>query len=395
MREIRFYPLVLFLTGIVLGIPLNLVGNLLAGELILGVFGLIGLLANFNNPAFLDRRLIIFTALFMLSLCVYMGTDFLWQTDLRDAARGWARFVFLIVDFVGIYIIGRKSRFNLFPLFIGYMSGQIMVWARPQSGFGWYIKLWKYHLCLPILIGALCIVGLYAKRTGTQCSIALLTITGIVSFQMDTRSFGLICFLAAALMAARMIVIPRIQRLMPFILILTLLATAVGVNAILNETHDRFGKRQLGSNEFRYAAMMTAFQTIASHPWFGIGSWKTDFETANRHRANLIEAGGKHDGESYNQSGHSQLLQVWVEGGPLAAVAFFYLLWRMLRALQWTLSRPVDRFLAFAMIILLNGIWSCLFSPFLGADMRVNAAVSIYVCIVLMKEKMNLIRAHA
>jgi hypothetical protein len=379
---------VLFATGILLGIPLNLVGNLLVGEPILAIIAAFGLLTNFKNPSFLDRRLIIFAGLFTLSLCVYVATDFLWQTELRDAARGWARFIFLIVDFVGIYVIGRKSRFKLFPLFIGYMVGQVMVWTRPQPDLHWYITAWKHHLCLPILVGALCLIR------GAMPNIALLTITGIISFQIDTRAFGMICFVTAALMAARFIVVRRIQRLMPFILLMALLASAFSVSAILDETHDQFGKRQLGSNEMRYAAILTAYQTIALHPWFGIGSWKTDFEAASRHRANLIEAGGKHDAETYNQSGHSQILQTWLEGGPLAALAFFYLLWRMLRALQWTLTRPVDRFLAFAIFVLLNGIWSCLFSPFLGADIRINAAVAIYVCISLAKERTNLTRAR-
>jgi hypothetical protein len=371
------------------------VGNLLVGEILLGMFALIGLLANIGNPNFLDRKLTLFTGLFALSLCVYMATDFFLQTEMRDAFRGWARFIFLIVDFIGIYVIGRKSRFNLFPLFIGYMVGQVVVWARPQSGLPLYISIWKHHLCLPVLIGVLCIIGLCARRTATLWSIIVLTIAGLISFQIDTRAFGLICFLTAATIAARVVIFPRIQRLMPIVLFAALLLSAFAVNAMLDETHDRFGRRQLGSNEMRYAAILTAMQTINSHPWLGIGSWKTDFEAANRHRANVINAGGTYDGESSNQSGHSQLVQTWLEGGPLAALAFFYLLWRMLVSLWWTLSRPVDRFLAFATFALLNGVWSCLFSPFLGADIRINAAVAIYVCIVLAKEKMNLSRAIA
>ena len=141
--------------------------------------------------------------------------------------------------------------------------------------------------------------------------------------------------------------------------------------------------------------MMTAVQTIRDHPWIGIGSWKTDFAAANRHRANLVEAGGEHDSEAWSQSGHSQILQTWLEGGPLASIAFLYFLWRMLVAVRWTLERPVDRYLAFAVFVLLNGIWSCLFSPFLGADVRVNAAIAIYVCVDLAREKTNLARARA
>lgn len=400
MSEIRLHPIpaagfVLFATGVILGVPLNIVGNLLAGEILLGFFALIGLFANIGNPKFLDRRLMLFTGLFVLSLFVYMATDFFLQTELRDAFRGWARFIFLIMDFMGIYVIGRKSSLNLFPLFIGYMAGQVLVWARPQSALSLYISIWKHHLCLPVLIGLLCLIGLTARRSATLWSIVVLTIAGLVSFQIDTRAFGLICFLTAAMMAARIVIFPRIQRLMPLVLLGALLLSAFGVNAMLDETHDRFGRRQLGSNEMRYAAILTAMQTIDAHPWLGIGSWKTDFEAANRHRANVIDAGGTYDGESSNQSGHSQLVQTWLEGGPLAALAFFYFLWRMLVSLKWTLSRPVDRFLAFAIFALLNGVWSCLFSPFLGADIRINAAVAIYVCIELAKEQKNLSLANA
>lgn len=398
--EIRLYPipaagLFLFLAGVALGIPVNVVGNLLAGELLLALIALAGIVANIGNPDFLDRRLVCFIGLFLLSLCVYVTTDFLWQTELHDAARGWARFIFLIADFLGMWVIGRRYRFNIFALFIGYMAGQLLAWARPQPTFHWYVTLWKHHLCLPVLVGTLCAAGLFLKRGKAAWSVAILMGFGLVSFQADTRAFGLICFVTAAVVAARALVFERIRALLPFLLMATLVLSAVAANTLLDETHDRFGQRQMTSNEERYAAMMTALQTITDHPWVGIGSWKTDFAAANRHRANLVEAGGRQDSEAWSQSGHSQVLQTWLEGGPLAALAFLYFLWRMVIAVRWTLTRPVDGFLAFAVFALLNGIWSCLFSPFLGADVRVNAAIAIYVCVVLAREKTNLARAQA
>jgi hypothetical protein len=405
--DIRLYPipaagLVLFVTGIALGIPVNFFGNMLAGEILLACFGIAGVIANAGNPHFLNRRVMAFGGFFLLSLCVYMATDFFAQTAPRDAVRGWARFVFLIFDFTGLYVIGRKSRYNLFPLLIGYMAGQMAVWMRPVTGTNWYTTAWKHHLCMPVLLGVLCIAGLYSKRSGYGVSALALTLAGLASFRIDTRAFGLICLVTVALISARTLVSRRLDNLMPFVLLVTLLISALGVSTILDETREQFGRRQSGSNELRYATAVTAIQTIAEHPWAGAGSWKTDFEAANRHRANFLEAGGKHDTESYDQSGHSQLLQTWLEGGPLAALAFLYLLWRMVVSLRWTLTRPVDRFLTFSIFVLLNGIWSCLFSPFLGSDIRVNAAVCIYVCIVLanekrrvMRERTNLARARA
>lgn len=386
-------PAICFITGIVLAIPFNLVGNILAGEILLAIAALGGALANRQDPGFPDRRLVLFTTLFVVSLCVYVATDVLWETPLHDAARGWARFVFLIADFAGIYVIGRRSRFNLFPLLIGYMFGQVAVWAVPRSGNDWYIAAWKHHLCLPVIVGLLCASGLWSKRAST--SLAILVLAGLVSFQADTRAFGMLCFVAAAIVAARALITGRARRLMPLAMLLALLTTSFGISVLLDQTTARFGRRQSNSNIMRYAAIVTATQTIARHPWTGIGSWKNDFEAASRHRANVMEAGGNHDSESFDQSGHSQILQTWLEGGPLAAAAFLYMLWRMLRSLQWTLSRPADGFLAFSVFVLLNGIWSCLFSPFLGADIRVNAAIAIYVCIDLTREKMNFSRARA
>lgn len=384
---------ILFVVGLALGIPFNLVGNLLAGEFLLAIAAVVGVLANFRKPRYFDRQLVLFTCLFSLSLCVYMTTDLLWGTPLHDAARGWARFIFLIADFTGFYVIARRSRFNLFPLLIGYMLSQVAVWFVPGPERNWYVTTWKHHLCLPVILGLLCLAGL--RRPRFAVNLAVLAGAGLLSFQVDTRAFGMLCFVSSAIISARVLVTGRMRKLMPIILMAGLVSASLVTSSILGRTSSQFGRRQSGSNELRYAAILTASQTIARHPWIGVGSWKNDFEAASRHRANLIEAGGRQDTEPFDQSGHSQLLQTWLEGGPVAAVAFLYLLWRMLRSLQWTLYRPADRFLTFSVFLLLNGIWTCLFSPFLGADVRVNAALCIYVCVEMAREKMNLSLAHA
>ena len=206
--------LILFCVGVALGIPVSVVGNLLAGELVLAVVALVGTVANLGNVRFPDRTLISFVGLFLLSLCVYVTTDVLWQTEMHDAARGWARFAFLIGDFVGLWVLGRRDRFSLFPLFGGYMAGQVAAWARPQPAFALYVTLWKHHLCLPVLLGTLCAIGIFLKRGSSAWAIASLAAFGLLSFQVDTRAFGLVCFVAAAVVAARAMVFERIRALM-------------------------------------------------------------------------------------------------------------------------------------------------------------------------------------
>jgi len=387
MRHRTVTVFLLFAAGIALGIPVTFVGNILAGELILIALACVGTLCHAGDLDFADPRLIRFFCFFFLSLVVYAITDLFAGTPLFNALRGWARFVFLLGDFTGLWVIGFRRRRNLFVLLLGYMIGQVVTMAAPQPSLQSYVTLWKHHLCMPVVLGLLCLSAVVFPRSGHRIAAAILAWTGAFSLAFDTRAFGIVCLVTAAIVLAQSLASARLRALSPFVLGAGLICAGTIVFWLLAATEDRYGRRQAWSNEERYASMLTAAQTIARHPFAGEGSWKTDFEAASRHHANLVEAGGLNDPESWNQSGHSQILQTWLEGGPLAAFAFLYLFWRLLLTAVRSLHRPVDDFLPLAVFISLNAIWSCLFSPFLGPDIRVNTAAAIYVCIVLGREK--------
>jgi hypothetical protein len=377
----------LFLAGVLLALPITFIGNVYAGEILLATIALFGVIGRARDSRFIDKGLWPFLGLFFLSLCAYVLTDLTLGSPFHDAVRGWARCAFLIADTVGIYIVCRKSRFRLFPLFIGDAFGQILFYALPNMNNEIAINIWKYHLCLPVLLAVLCVIGLYGGRFTCSWSIAVLVAAGLVSLKLDTRAFGLICFAVAAMLTAKLLTFPRIRKLMPVMMLFTLLIGGAAFQSILEALRIEHGSRQALSNEMRIASILTALQTIGMHPLSGIGSWRTDFDAANRHRANVLRLGGKFDSESMNQDGHSQLLQAWVEGGPLAALAFIYVLWRTLQLLRWAIARPLDGFSVFALFLPMNAAWSCLFSPFLGGDARINLAVSVCICVILGKEK--------
>jgi hypothetical protein len=387
LSPIPFGALILFVVGVLLALPVNIIGNVYAGEILLALFALIGVIAKAGDPRFIDKGLWPFLGLFFLSLCAYVLTDVTLGTPFHDAVRGWARFAFVILDTVGIYVVCRKSRFNLFPIFIGDAAGQILFYALPNFQTEIAINIWKYHLCLPVLLAILCVVGLCTPRLSFVWSVIVLMAAGLLSLKLDTRAFGLICFAVTALLTAKLLAFRRVRKLMPVLIIASLLVAGTAFQLILGALRVEHGTRQALSNEMRVASILTALQTIGAHPMSGIGSWKTDFDAANRHRANVLGLGGKFDSESMNQDGHSQLLQAWVEGGPFAALAFLYVLWRMVRSLRWAIVRPLDRFSVFALFLLMNAAWSCLFSPFLGGDARINMAVSVCVCVVLGREQ--------
>lgn len=362
---------VILLAGIALGIPTTLVGSILAGELVLIAIALVGLVRYRNDPAFANRGLMLFAALFIASLAVYMVTDLLRATPLFDAARGWARFAFLVGDLAGIHALTFRRKARLYPLLIGYAAGQLMIYSQPT------ITIWKHHLCMPVVLGALALVAGWRVRVSAM----VLAVAGALSLAFDTRAFGIICLITAAVVFARSFTSARWRKLTPFFVAAGVATASAVVLLILSATEDLYGRRQAWSNEERYASMLTAAQTIARHPLTGEGSWKTDFEAASRHHANLIQAGGVNDPESWNQSGHSQILQTWLEGGPVAALAFIYLLWRLAGTVWKCLGGPVDGSLPMTLFIALNGIWSCLFSPFLGPDIRINTALAIYASV--------------
>jgi hypothetical protein len=374
---------ILFVVGLLLALPISIVGNVYAGELLLALIALIGLIAGSREPAFFTRGFWPFIGLFFLSLCAYILTDLTLGTPFHDAFRGWGRFAFILLDTIGIYTLCRKSRYNLFPVFIGDAVGQIVFYAIPNAGDEIAINIWKYHLCLPILLAVLCTVAFGSLRAAIVRSILVLVTAGLVSLKLDTRAFGLICFAVTALVTAKLLAVPRIRRLMPVMVLSALLLAGAAFQYVLGALRVEHGTRQDLSNKMRVASILTALQTIRTHPLSGIGSWKTDFDAGNRHRANVLSLGGKFDSESMNQDGHSQLLQAWVEGGPFAALAFLYVLWRMMASLRRALLRPIDRFSVFAFFLLINAAWSCLFSPFQGGDARINLAVSVCICVVL------------
>jgi hypothetical protein len=385
--------------GLLLGVPVHFVGDFFAGELLLGVIALLGILTNLDNRNFPDRRFLAFTFLFLLSLCAYIATDLLQNIAPADALRGWARFVFLFMDFVGFYVIGRKSVANLCQIFIGMMVSQCLFYAfgasaeitrlHLRAGFATWAYVWKYRLAMPVMVGVIAAITMYARRSGVVfASLIALVLAGLASFALDDRYAGVNSLAAALWVAARGMTLRRIQKLLPVLLTVAMLSGVFSIDLLLTRTRTQYGRRQAISNIYREASFMTAVETIAAHPLTGIGSWQIDFDAANRHRAWAVALGAKYDEEAYiNQYGHSSLLQPWVEAGPLGALAFFYLFWRIVISLAWLLmKRPFDRYSVFILLLLLNGV-AITFSPFNGGLVRLNVATAVYICIFLAREK--------
>jgi O-antigen ligase len=179
---------------------------------------------------------------------------------------------------------------------------------------------------------------------------------------------------------------------MRWVLALLIALAATGLVAmLLTQSDDEYHQRRQESNIGRYAGIVVAARAIADSPIVGYGSWAGDKEYLQMLRSELARASAGKDvrtgrtGDSILP--HSQLLQVWVEGGLLAAILFLLFGLSLLRGLRWLVlyhrSGPLTPLYA---LIIINGLWNLLFSPFLGMH-RINVALALAVLSLLAWER--------
>jgi hypothetical protein len=304
-------------------------------------------------------------------------------TPTANLLRGWARTGFLITDVLGMYVICRKNRYNLFPIFLGLaFSAYLMPHNTIQGDFA--VK-WKFDLAFSWVSSICFLAGFFGKRRASFYAVVCLVPVSMISFALDSRMMGAVCMTVAVVLLAQMITTRRQRNLLVIVLSLVAVAGAFGSYYVLIRTSQEYAERRQGSNVARATAILTALQNVGEHPLVGTGSWNISEEHLNRHRANTTNLGGKY--VSSNMAlGHSQILQAAVEGGIFGSTFFAYFLVSLIGSLWWVVKRPLDRFSSFAMFNLLMCLWHCLLSP-QGGSQRIELATGVCICLLMTAEK--------
>ena len=379
LRPVPFGTFLLLVLGVLLVTEVRLIGTLWVGELLLIPVALVALGAGVRRT---DYELWKFVGFYCLTLTAYIATDLINGTAMNDALRAWARVGFVIVTLVSMRLILKKSRFNLLPVFIGMMAGDLVM-KRDVP----FANLWKYFISALVISMGLYLIAWFGNRLVYILSCGFLCAVAVFSVVIDSRAVAGFCLIVAGVLGARVIAMRRLKILFPMFFIGGIILACLVSWLLLNETDDTFGRRRNGSNVSRLASIYTAAETVVQHPILGVGSWSQLAEAADRHRQNSARLGQMDDNETTTQNGHSTILQSWTEAGVVASLAFFYYFWRLLRSVKWMLAKPLDRFYAVELFLLVNGIWNLLFSPFNGA-MRIYVGITTCICIVLAEEKM-------
>ena len=374
------------LCGALNPLTINLLGEVYLAELLLPLVAVAALFGRGGDSVFRERLFWTFLLTFAVTMTGYVLSDLVRDTRPDQYVRGWGRIVLVAADFVGMSILFRQDRRNLWWFALGMGFGGILylrlILHTP-------ISIWKFGYAEPML--------LFAAAMGYFLPIRLaavwLALLGVASMWYDFRSFAAICFLLASylwLRAARpsrpMVGGKKSMRLV----VAGALAGALALTALALTESDYSSQRRAESDAGRSAAIEVGLIAIGRSPLVGYGSWTESRELSELYLKSLLEKRGLRDPNAEagrHFAPHSQILQSWVEGGVLGAFFFIVLGYQLYRTVRWSvLARPMDMLTPIVLFVLLLCAWNLFMSPF-SAPHRVHIALGAAVLMLMDSEQ--------
>jgi hypothetical protein len=375
----------LLLLGISLPISVHLVGEVFIGECILLLLVGAKVLA---RPDFVDRwpGYMKWLALTLgLSLLGYMISDYFAGTDTHNVLRGWARVFFTAVNILGLYMVVRASSARLIWVTLGFATSGMAVGVIELRRIA-FLDVWKLQLGYTLTLSVVCvlILGKYSARY--LAPIALVAL-GTLDIILDSRSMGAVCIVCGCLQLSRLANMRR-WRLISHVGTIFILTAGISLIAYSYFAGSaEFSKRRAESNSGRYKGLEIALGEIAKSPFLGHGSWSSfDGAAVEVLEGSLRQAGVKHALNVDNVGAHSQILQVWFEGGLLALpfpVCIGILLIKGMQAFRTGAVADLQSALLLR-LFLFGSSWNLLFSPLQGIH-RIYLAFGIVAVAVALK----------
>lgn len=369
-------PMLMFL-------EINLGGRLFLSEILLAV--MLPWLLVIRGHLLADtlpRRLLLLGLLWLLALIV---SDEIRGTPFEDWSRGWAKIVFLLIDFTSIYLllVGRELRYFMFAA--GIALGQILGYFFNPNDYALDYP-WKFGYGSAITVLVILASSMYSSsRTGRFFSAAAMLAMGAVNFYMGFRSLGSICLLGGWLLLIKQSYRFGMRNAVRTAL---LSGAAIAVTVTFYDfgaSRAYFGEVEKAKYQMQSSGEMgvllgarseilASAQAVKDSPIIGYGSWAKDPKYAQIMADELAELGYEVYGVADSDliPTHSYFMGAWVEAGVLGAVFWLFGLVLIARALMASYGGksiliPLIVFEAF------NFLWNIPFSPF-GAEARLYAA---------------------
>ena len=323
-----------------------------------------------------------------------------------NRVKGLARVVFFALDLASIAaIIGtsvRRIRIFAFGMIVNLLYSAR---AGGDLSIQWKMLLGPAASMAVFLLAS----HLYVKRK----YVGMLLVVGLLAalnLHFASRS-GMMIDLAAALLMLP--VFPKTpsgkthatrSRVIRVIVLLVLTLTAVWVSQRILKVAENAGlfsesdeakfeqqsQGQLGMIFGGRPEGLVAIQAIRDSPFLGHGSYAVDYKyyallQEYRYKYGYSEGDDIEDVEDPGIPTHSHLTMSWVEGGVLASLFWFYMLFLIGRSIIRLTETPHPLGPLY-MFLLINLTWDILFSPF-GLTRRMFEAFFIVIMINLLRSK--------
>jgi len=378
-----FSAIVSLVAGLLTNIRFQFGGRASAGEVMLAVIAIFATLANLGNPRFWNRRMVFVLFALCISLGGYVISDLVNATPSVKLVRGWARMVFVMVDFVAIWALARNSVVNLFAVCVGDALSTLLSYGAENLNFFYN---YKFHLAMPITVFIMVAIPLLLRRRANLATGIALIGVGMCHLRLDFRMAGGICIVIGFVLIARCITASRMRSLYLSLLALSLFLSSCAIGYVYAVTNASFAERREGSNSERLSLAVAGINAIERSPILGLGSWVWDSEMWNVYAGKMGRGSAADWSSGETMAPHSQILQSWAEAGLLGMVFFVYFGRLLLPALRiLVLRRPLDIMTPLFLYNVLLGLWNLLFSPFANLH-RFAIALALVIAIQVLRE---------
>lgn len=337
----------------------------------------------------LPRKLLLLGFVWLLSQIL---TDTIRETPFEDWSRGWAKIIFLMLNFAAIhlYLNKRTSRFLMFGL--GIALGQIIAYFLNPNIYAAGLP-WKFGYGAGVTLLVVLVAQIHAIERRKTISLLIIVGVGVLNFYLGFRSLGLICLLTAGFLSlrpSRRLRRRKIRWARAGISVAFGAVALYGIAALYgysasegwlgDEAREKYLVQSSGDMGILLGArteILASAQAIIDSPVIGHGSWAKDPKYADI----LVSALGQHGYEIQGESesdlipSHSYIMGAWVEAGLLGAIFWLWAL--MLTARVLIANQGANSALALLVaFVAFNLLWNIPFSPF-GAEGRLYTAYGL------------------
>ena len=384
--------LLFFVFGLLSCIQLTLIGQLFVAEILFVPLFLFYFFFRFGSLWQLNMFRIL-SVLCILMLMGYVVSDLFRGVSQENYLRGWARVIFLFIDFVVLTAAAVINRYSFLFFISGIATGNLFQGLQQGIDPG----SWKTHLGHSLNFLFLVFESYVLPFISGISGMAL----GGLSILFDSRSLG-----AALLLAVASLWFKRKYPGASFpvskgsfsIGIKILLALMVLIAAYGNPNEEQ-SKRRSESNVGRLVSTQAGLVAISKSPLIGYGSWGDSKDLAKAQRNFLTEKFREMNKdrriklfvtEKTRELPHSMILRSWVEGGIFSFFFFGFLAFSCIHFFfKCLFSRGYDRFTALFFYILILTFWHIMQSPFAGKHRFTLAVCMAVLCFMTRDEKVT------